>query len=144
MKNQIYRAIAIFAIFFGFAVASVEAQTASRVEVKIPFEFTAGKTTLKPGVYTIKRMTGNLVQLKNVDGKSSVILNAPVNLSSTDSEATERLVFNKYGHEYFLAQIWLTADSGRELLKEKKPGTARAHRALVTRQSSRRIGPIGL
>ena len=122
MKNQIYRAIAIFAIFFGFAVASVEAQTASRVEVQIPFEFTAGKTALKPGVYTIKRMSGNLVQLKSADGKA-VILNAPVNLSSTKPETTERLVFNKYGHEYFLAQIWLTADSGRELSKEKKPGT---------------------
>ena len=122
MQNQIYRAIAIFAIFFGFAVASVEAQTASRVEVQIPFEFTAGKTTLKPGVYTIKRMSGNLVQLKNADGKA-LILNAPVNLSSTNPDATERLVFNKYGHEYFLAQIWLTADSGRELSNEKKPGT---------------------
>jgi hypothetical protein len=122
MKNQIYRAIAIFAIFFGFAVADVEAQTASRVQVRIPFEFSAGKTTLKPGVYTIKRMSGNLVQIKNVDGDSSAILNAPVNLSSTNSEATERLVFNKYGHEYSLAQIWLTADSGRELLKEKKAG----------------------
>lgn len=122
MKNQIYRAIAIFAIFFGFAGASVEAQTASRVKLQIPFEFTAGKTTLRPGVYTIKRMSGNLVQLKNADGKA-VILNAPVNLSSTNPEATERLVFNKYGHEYFLAQIWLTADSGRELSNEKKPGT---------------------
>ena len=121
MKNQIYRAIAIFAIFFGFAVASVEAQTASRVEVRIPFEFTAGKTTLKPGVYMVKRMGGNLVQLKNAGGKA-VILNAPVNLSSTSSEATERLVFNKYGHEYILAQIWLTADSGRQLSNEKKPG----------------------
>ena len=122
MKNQIYRAIAIFAIFFGFAVAGVEGQTASRVEVQIPFEFWAGKTTLKPGVYAIKRMSGNLVQLKNVDGTSSAILNAPVNLSSTDSETTERLVFNKHGHEYVLAQIWLTADSGRELLKQKKSG----------------------
>jgi hypothetical protein len=62
------------------------------------------------------------VTLKNKADKSAVILNAPVNLSSSDSEATERLVFNKYGHEYFLAQIWLSADSGRELLKEKKSG----------------------
>lgn len=121
MKNQIYRAIAIFAIFLGFAVGVVEAQTASRVEVQIPFEFSAGKTTLKPGVYTIKRMSGNLVQLKNADG-NAVILNAPVNLSSTDPKATERLVFNKYGDEYFLAQIWLTADSGRQVSTQKKPG----------------------
>jgi hypothetical protein len=121
MKNQIYRAIAILAIFFGFSVPGVEAQTASRVEVQIPFEFTAGKTTLKPGVYTIKRMNGNLVQLKNAEGKA-VILNAPVNLSSANPEATERLVFNKYGHEYSLAQIWLTADTGRELSNQKKSG----------------------
>ena len=121
MQNQIYRAIAIFAIFFGFSVASAEAQTASRVEVQIPFEFTAGKTTLKPGVYTVKRMSGNLVQLRSADNKT-LILNAPVNLSSTSSNATERLVFNKYGHEYILAQIWLTADSGREVSNEKKSG----------------------
>ena len=120
MRNQIYRTIAILGIFFGLAVVSVQAQTASRVEVNIPFEFSAGKTTLKPGVYTIKRMSGNLVTLRNVDDKTAAILNAPVNLSSTDAEATERLVFNKDGDRYLLAQIWLTADSGRELLREKK------------------------
>jgi hypothetical protein len=120
MKNQIYIAIAILGIFLGFAGVNIQAQTPSRVEVNIPFEFSAGKTTLKPGVYTIKRMSGNLVRLKNVDNESAVILNAPVNLSSTDANATERVVFNKYGDQYFLAQIWLTADSGRQLLKEKK------------------------
>jgi hypothetical protein len=120
MKNQIYRGIAVLGIFFGLVVASVQAQAPARVEVNIPFEFSAGKTTLKAGVYTITRMSGNLVTLRNVENKSSVILNAPVNLSSTASDSTERLVFNKYGEEYFLAQIWLTADSGRELLKKNK------------------------
>jgi hypothetical protein len=120
MRNQIYRIAAILGIFLGLAVTGVQAQTPSRVEVNIPFEFSAGKTTLKAGVYTVKRMSGNLVTLRNVADKSSVILNAPVNLSSTNVDATERLVFNKQGERYLLAQIWLTVDSGRELLKEKK------------------------
>ena len=120
MKNQIYKLVAIFAIFLGLAVVSVQAQTPSRVEVNIPFEFSARKTTLEPGVYTIKRMSGNLLRLRSVDNKSSVILNAPVNLSSTDAKATERLVFNKYGDQYFLAQIWLTVDTGRQVFTEKK------------------------
>ena len=120
MQKQIYRAIAIFVTFLGLTVAAVQAQTPSRVEVNIPFQFSAGKTTLNPGVYTVKRMSGNLVTLRNVADKSSVILNAPVNLSSTNVDATERLVFNKQGERYFLAQIWLTVDSGRELLREKK------------------------
>ena len=120
MRNQIYRVIAIFGILLGLGVGSVLAQAPSRVEVNIPFQFSAGKTTLKPGVYTIERMSGNLVKLSCVENKASMLLNAPVNLTSTDPEATERLVFNKYGDEYFLAQIWLTADSGRQLLKQKK------------------------
>jgi hypothetical protein len=68
----------------------------------------------------VKRMSGNLITLRNVADKSSVILNAPVNLSSTNIDSKERLVFNKSGDRYFLAQIWLTVDTGRELLREKK------------------------
>ena len=120
MKNLAFRIAAILGIFLGLTVAGVQAQTPSRVEVNIPFEFSAGKTTLKAGVYTVKRMSGNLITLRNVADKSSVILNAPVNLSSTNIDSKERLVFNKSGHRYFLAQIWLTVDTGRELLREKK------------------------
>ncbi len=120
MKNLAFRIAAILGILLGLTVAGVQAQTPSRVEVNIPFEFSAGKTTLKAGVYTVKRMSGNLITLRNVADKSSVILNAPVNLSSTDIDSKERLVFNKSGDRYFLAQIWLTVDTGRELLREKK------------------------
>ena len=119
MKHQIVRLMAVFGLVLGMAVATAQAQAPSKVEVNIPFEFSAGKTTLKAGVYTIRRLSGNVVTLRNVDDKSSVILNAPVNLSSTDPKATERLVFNKAGDQYALAQIWLTADSGREVLKQK-------------------------
>jgi hypothetical protein len=116
MKHQIYRVVAIFGIFLGLAVASVHAQAPSRVEANIPFEFSAGKTTLKSGVYTVKRMSGNLLSLRNSADKSAVILNAPLTVSSNDPEAVERLVFNKDGDRYVLSQIWLTADTGRQLL----------------------------
>jgi hypothetical protein len=116
MKVNIYKIFAILGIFFGFAVVSVQAQAPSRVEVNIPFEFSAGKTTLKPGVYSIKRMSGNLLSLRNTEDKSeAVILNAPVNLTSTDPNAVERLVFSKDGERYLLSQIWLTVDTGRQL-----------------------------
>lgn len=120
MRKQIYGAITTFCMFFGLAVATANAQAPGRVEVNIPFEFAAGKTTLKPGVYSIKRVSGNLLVLKNVGDKSSVILNAPVNLSSTKARAPERLVFNKDGDRFVLAQIWLSTDTGRELLKTNK------------------------
>jgi len=119
MKNTIYRFVAIFGIFLGFAVASVHGQTPTEVKVNIPFEFSAGKTTLQPGVYSIKRMSGNNVTLRSEDG-SKVILNAPVTHNSTDPNAVERLVFTKRGEQYALSQIWVTADTGRQVWTDKK------------------------
>ena len=115
MKKQVYRVIATIGIFFGLAVVGVQAQTPSKVEVNIPFEFSAGKTTLKPGIYSIRRMSGNLLTLRNVNDKATVILNAPLTITSRDEKAGERLVFNKYGDQYFLTQIWLSVDTGRQV-----------------------------
>ena len=120
MKHHIVKLTAIFAIFLGLAVTGVQAQAPSKVEVNIPFEFSAGKTTLQPGVYSIKRMSGNYLTLQSADGESTVILNAPLNLTSSNPASVERLVFNKYGDQYYLAQIWLTADTGRELIVRKR------------------------
>src|SRR5690242_353846 len=115
-----YRVVTVLSMFLALAVVSVRAQAPSKVVVEVPFEFSAGKTTFKPGFYSIKRGSGNLLTLQSNDDKSTVLLNAPVSLSSQDTKAGERLAFNKIGDEYFLAQIWLTADSGRELSVPKK------------------------
>ena len=120
MKNQIHRVFTIFTVVFGLAVISVQAQAPSKVEVDIPFEFSAGNTTLKPGVYSIKRLSENHLTLRRTDGKSAVILNAPQTLASNDPQSVERLVFNKYGEHYSLSQIWLTVDTGRQLFVERK------------------------
>jgi hypothetical protein len=112
--------VAILGIFLGLAVASVHAQAPAKVEVNIPFEFSAGKTTLPAGVYSVKRMSGNNVMLRSEDRRSSVILNAPVTDTSTDPNAIERLVFEKYGEQFALSQIWLTADTGRQVWTNKK------------------------
>ena len=119
MKNQIYKVFAILVVFFGLAVVSVHAQAPSKVEVDIPFEFSAGKKLMKPGVYTIKRMSGNLLMMRRSDGKSAVILNAPQSLTSSNPNSVERLIFDKYGEQYLLSQIWLTADTGREVFVDR-------------------------
>jgi hypothetical protein len=115
MKNKIYRVIAIFGMFLGLATVNAQGQAPSKARVEIPFEFSAGKTTLHAGVYNIKRMSADVVTLRSEDGKSTVILHAPVTQTSTDPNAVARLVFSKQGEEYFLSQIWLTADSGRRV-----------------------------
>ena len=115
MNKQVMRSIALLGLFFMLAIASVKAQTPSRVEVNIPFDFSAGKATLKAGTYSIKRASGNLLAISSVDGKTTALVNAPLTIGSRDSKAGERLVFNQYGSQYFLSQVWLSVDTGRQL-----------------------------
>src|ERR1700741_1844946 len=118
MKNQIFKTTAILGLFFMLAIASVNAQTPSRIEVNVPFDFSAGKTTLKAGAYSIKRKSATILSVRSADGKTTVLVNAPLTIGSRDSKAGERLVFNQYGDQYFLSQIWLTVDTGRQLFTE--------------------------
>jgi hypothetical protein len=115
MKNQIIRSTGLLGLFFMLAIASVQAQTPSRVEVNIPFDFFAGKAALKAGAYSVKRTAGNALSIRSADGKTTALVNAPLTIGSRDSTAGERLVFNQYGNQYFLSQVWLTVDTGRQL-----------------------------
>lgn len=115
MKHQIIRSIAIPGLFFMLAIASVKAQTPSRIEVDLPFDFSAGDAQLKAGSYSVKRASGNVLAVRSVNGSKTTLINAPLTIGSRESKAGERLVFNKYGDQYFLSQVWLSVDTGRQL-----------------------------
>jgi hypothetical protein len=104
----------------------VPGQIPTKVVVNVPFDFTAGKANLKAGAYSIRRLNENALSIRSADGKTSAVVNAPLTIGSRDFKAGERLVFNRYGNEYFLSQVWLSVDSGRQLqttAKEEKTAT---------------------
>ena len=115
MKKQIIRNAAIFSLFLMVAVVSVNAQVASRAEVKIPFDFSAGKATLKAGTYQISRTSTSILKIRSLDGKTVVLVNAPLSISARDSKFGERLVFNQYDDKYFLSQVWLSVENGQQI-----------------------------
>jgi hypothetical protein len=107
-------------LFFVLAVMTANAQTGSGIEASVPFDFAAGETKLKAGDYTIKRISKDAVQLRNAQTKTSVIVMAPLAIQQTRNDAPERLVFKRYGNEYFLSQVWTNrAADGRGLFASK-------------------------
>lgn len=119
MKITILKTVAITGMLLILAGANVKAQSGSKLVVDIPFDFTAGTAKLKAGLYKVKRISDRSLMIQKTDGKNAALLNAPLNLGSRDSEAGRRLVFNKYGDQYFLSQVWLEVDSGRQLFTTK-------------------------
>ena len=144
MTNKIMRSTAILGLFFMLAIASVSAQTPSRVEVKIPFDFSVGKATLKAGAYNIKRSSGNLLSIQSADGKTTALVNAPLTIGSRDSKAGERLVFNQYGDQFFLSQIWLSVDTGRQLFTSNEETKVARQYKLANNNAKPRRGEIAM
>ena len=116
MKKTVTTIIAAVGLFLTMAVASVSAQTPTGAEVNIPFDFSAGKASLKAGTYVIIRKSDSMLQIRHANEKRTILVTAPLTIGSRDYRAGERLVFNRYGDEYFLTQVWFTADQGKQLL----------------------------
>lgn len=133
MKTKVTTIFAAVGVLLTLAIVSVSAQTPTGAQVNIPFDFTAGKANLKAGTYTITRASANALKLRSADGEKTVLINAPLTIGARDFKAGERLVFNRYGTEFFLTQVWLTADSGRQLLPSSAEKSAA--RELAKRKS---------
>lgn len=139
MKNLIIKGTALMGLFFMLAVANVQAQTISKA-VNIPFDFAAGKAQLKAGTYTFKQRGGNVLAINDAGGKTVAVVNSPLTLGARDSKPGERLVFNQYDNQYFLSQVWLQAESGKQLFTtDAEARTAREYRLTRREAKPRRV-----
>jgi len=106
-------------------LAVVPASGAGRLEhirADIPFDFMVGDKTFPAGTYTFAEhgITLGTFVIRSLDGRTSVmVITRGVQGSLTRPDET-KLVFNRYGDLYFLAQSWIVGEiEGREFLKSK-------------------------
>jgi|SRR5215469_11603639 len=105
------------------AVTLVAQTTPSQrlMKVNIPFSFGVEGHFLPAGGYTIYTLTPERsVRIVSADGKHSAIVNTLPNYANSPS-TNSRLVFHKYGNEYFLAQVWTAGQNvARNPLSSKR------------------------
>jgi hypothetical protein len=92
------------------AAAPTQAQS-QRLKATIPFAFTAGTSAMPAGVYNVSRpeSSQSLIQIRNRTG--AVVLISPWRESANGNGVT-RLVFNRYGDQYFLRAVWFVDSDG--------------------------------
>jgi len=120
MKSHACKSFAVFLLLtLVWAVPLANAQTASRLRAKIPFNFVVGSQHLPAGDYSVKPMSQVAVLVQSKDSRSSAVVLTTV-VQAKKTQEIGKLVFNQYGNQYFLSQIWTpAADTGRELLKSR-------------------------
>ena len=131
MKKQMIKGFAIttLMIAFAFIAAAVptKAQSLQQVSAKVPFEFSVGDKTLPAGDYHVRSVTqgADVLQIQNDDTLQS-IGRFTMRIRPNDKDTRVRLVFHRYGDQYFLSEVWGGYEgSGRQLVESKKERTAR-------------------
>ena len=110
-------------LLFTAAAITVSAQTTNQrlMKVHIPFAFSVENHSLPEGEYRIFTVTPERsIRIVSSDGKHSAIVNTLPNYANLPSE-NSRLVFHRYGDEYFLTQVWTAGqDVARNPLSTKR------------------------
>jgi hypothetical protein len=116
MKRSVFGALMTLIVAFSIAVPVVQAQQ-TIMNAKVPFAFNIGDKQLPAGAYAVREMDrATLIQSR--DGETSVLGIYAYAGPSKDDET--KLVFNKVGDHYFLAQIWTSVRGQGLALPESK------------------------
>ena len=96
----------------------VSASPVVTVRVDVPFAFSVNNQVLPAGSYEIVQNDNtSMLTIRNQSDRKSTIFG----VSTTEERrvpAEAKLVFKRYGDQYFLSQIW-TRDSGRDVRKSR-------------------------
>lgn len=112
MKKQLFPLLAMLLLATGLSNAQLDRQA---VKANIPFDFITGNTTLPAGEYRVSAIS-ELGTLSVIGGASDhTLVNSHAVLANAASTST-KLIFHRYGDQYFLYQIWVQGENrGREL-----------------------------
>ncbi|HJT27584.1 MAG TPA: hypothetical protein VJ784_09275 [Pyrinomonadaceae bacterium] len=109
--KRIFNIPLIIIVFAGVLAINAHAQT-QRVTANIPFAFSAGKTTMPAGRYTITVLNPSsdrkILQIRNMNGRSVAVVLTTGIIGKTSENA--KLLFERYGDRYVFAQAQLAGD----------------------------------
>src|ERR1051325_4277153 len=115
-KSACVSLLALTLLVAGLAVAPASAKSGITLRAQVPFDYHVGNQKIQAGDCTVTAETDDGATLrissKNGDG-ATVLTNAKQ--AKMNSESSPRLVFHKYGDQYFLAAVWGTEEIGRAL-----------------------------
>jgi hypothetical protein len=119
MKATILRLTVIAALALAF-VASAQAQTALNFKTfAVPFSFKVGDKVLPAGEYRITA-ENQIIRVQRTNGKENAVSLTQRTRGTNHNLSGAKLTFRRYGDQYYLSQVWLPDNLGRELKKPRR------------------------
>ena len=122
MQIQTWKKLIMLSVLGVLTSVSAHAQAGKQFTVTIPFNFYVAGKTLPAGQYHVGRSTEDSVGLvlQGTDGRTGVFV-LTRGIQTAEVQQQSRLVFRRYGDQYFLGEVWISARrNGRELPNSRK------------------------
>jgi len=118
MKTKMLTFLALASVATVLAVPLC-AQTIS-VSADIPFQFVVRDQVMPAGQYTVTSGGSSpTLVLRNASSKANVFV-MTYTVEGSEAKGGYQLVFHRYGNQYFLSQVFGTADAaGREIIESR-------------------------
>jgi hypothetical protein len=138
LKKKIFSIVATLTLLIPMAIIGFAGLT-GRVKADIPFNFTVGNKEFKAGTYSVGRLpgarTGDILIVRSEDGDE--VGNYNVNPAYGKGESKAKLVFHRYGSQYFLAQVFDgQGGEGAQFMKSKAEREAAKKRDVITQNTA--------
>ena len=89
------------------------------VKAKVPFEFTEMGRTMPAGEYVIDPANNSASIILRCREHSVSVIVPTDGLQSAGPQDEAKLIFHRYGDQYFLSEVWSSGSSGRKLRQTK-------------------------
>jgi hypothetical protein len=111
IREEVMKNMIVSLATLTLAATAAFAQTS--VQANVPFAFEAGRAVMPAGHYVVTEdAVAQTLTLRNVDTKTSASIRA--DQASINSDGTIKMMFHRYGSQYFLASVH-QGDAGREI-----------------------------
>ena len=119
------RILAIFLLTMASVAATAANAQQPTLKANIPFDFTVGNTSMPAGEYTITSPIQEVLVLRTAGHSASVVSSE----SYAESKSGSALVFDKYGNQYFLHEVFCpnVVSLNLEVAQSRAEKSARQH-----------------
>jgi len=122
MQIQTWKKLIMLSVLGLLPSVISHAQAGNQFTVTIPFNFYVAGKTLPAGQYHVGRSTEDSegLVLRGADGRTGVFV-LTRGIQTAEVPQQSKLVFRRYGDQYFLGEVWISARSnGRGLPSSRK------------------------
>jgi hypothetical protein len=101
MKRSVQGALMVVALMISVPVM----QAQNRIRADVPFAFNMEQVRMAAGNYEIAALSDKVLVVRSLESGQGRLLLKPMQVQARQVQ-NPKLVFHKYGEQYFLSQVW--------------------------------------